>query len=227
MVTNSLEKGYNIALHCIREPNNSKEIAEKIMEEGLNIPTGRSSILSTAISLGDPSRNNNIQKYIEEYRFGSSSEGYNVIIKTPTVIKNSKGERIFLGDPGVNTITSSQEYEATCILDLACAKLGKIPSEFIFGYRTPDGKTIQNPNHYLKLSDNRKDEMDNLFDTIKESLSTTALSISEAILNKDYKSLEKYKELIKIYNLNNLLKIIDNSEKQINSHSNIDNSMER
>lgn len=217
--------GYNVAIHGIRASEGSREIAEQIMQEGLKMRSGTQSIRCTTIQLGDEYRNSNFreetEKYFYGYRFGAYSEGYNVIIMSPTVITNSKGETLFLGDPyktnndsRQNVATSGQEYESTCMLDCACGQLGKIPAGFVYGYVDPEtGSIIKNPNHYSQQLENVQAK-DDLFNEIKSGLSSLELEISTLIANGNFKKLEFYKNLLKQMDLQEMLVIIENAEEQ-------------
>lgn len=219
MSKKNIMKGYNIALHGIRANEGSKEIAENIMEKGLNIATGRKSIRCTTVQLGDEYRNDNFKKDLEynlrNYQFGGDSEGYTVIIATPAVLRNSRGEVMYLGDPyrsdkKQDKATSGQEYETTCILDIVCSNLGKIPSEFVYGY-TKTGEIIRNPKHYSQQLNNNK--IDSLFDMIKGSLTPTEFEISEKIAKENFEDLKFDKEIFKTYGLDELLNIIEYAEE--------------
>lgn len=220
-----MNEGYNVALHGIRASEGSKEIAEQIMQDGLKMRPGTRSIRCTTVQLGDEYRNSNFreetEKYFYGYRFGAYSEGYNVIIMSPTVITNSKGETLFLGDPyknnsdsRQNVATSGQEYESTCMLDCACGQLGKIPAEFVYGYVEPEtGRIIKNPKHYSQQLENEQAK-DDLFNEIKSGLSSLEVEISTLIANGNFKKLEMYKNLLKQMDLQKMLVIIENAEEQ-------------
>ena len=182
-----MDKGYNIALHGIRNKKGSAEVAIEIMKKGLVLAPGANSIRSTTVQLGDQYRNvffnEDLEYYLKNYRFGIESEGYNVIVKTPTVIKNSKGDALYLGDPytGIHDkdfASGGLQYETTSILDIACANMEKIPPEFIYGYTKPNPSNdeveiIKNENFYQQLLKNNPEKMDELFDVIKDCLRTT------------------------------------------------------
>lgn len=220
-VSKKMMNGYNVALHGIRASNGSKEIAESIMENGLIMRAGTNSIRCTTIQFGDEYRNENFKEELaynlENYQFGADSEGYTVIVATPTVLRNSAGEMLFLGDPyrnknDQNVRTSGQEYETTCILDMVCANLGRIPPEFILGYENKDGEIVNNPNHYSKQVD--KEKIDELYTKVKESLSPFELDISQKIANGEFESLENRKRLLAIYGMDEILNIIQSAEEQ-------------
>lgn len=221
MSKKNMMNGYNIALHGIRASEGSKQIAESIMEEGLRLRAGTDSIRCTTIQLGDEYRNpdfkNDLEYNLQNYQFGSDSEGYTIIVATPTVLRNSSSEMLFLGDPyrgdnAQNIATSGQEYETTCFLDIVCANLGKIPPEFIYGY-TKTGEIIRNPNHYSQQI-NDKDKIDELYTKISESLNLYELEISKSIAKGDFKNLENEKSLLTTFGMDELLNIIENAEEQ-------------
>ena len=217
-----LEKGYNIALHSIRASTGSKDIADKIMQEGLNMPHN-ASIRATTIQLGDAYRNKNFEQELKDklqnYTFGAGSEGYTIIVRTPTIIKNSKGEALYLGDPylgdkhqdmGENAI----KYDQISLLDCVCGNLGKIPSEFIYGYiNFWKGVIETNPNYYEKNLDN-PEKVDALYNKIKSGMNELELKISEAITKRDLEKLAYYKELVSLYRIEELLAVIEKAEKQ-------------
>jgi len=230
----NLEKGYNVALHSIRASTGSKDIANQIMQEGLNMPYN-ASIRATTIQLGDQYRNENFEQDLKEklqnYIFGGNSEGYTIIIKTPTVIKNSKGEALYLGDPylgdknqdmGDNAI----KYDQISFLDYVCGRLGKIPSEFIYGYINLEKGVIEsNPNYYAKNLEN-PEKVDSLYNKIKAEMNKLELEISEAVIKGDSKTLAFYKEMVRLYKIDELLAVIEKAEKQCgleaDSHEEID-----
>ncbi len=223
-----MEKGYNIALHCIRNYSGSREKAEAIMKDGLNMPKSAKSIRSTTIQLGDKYRNekldNELPKYLSGYRFGAESEGYIIIVKSPTVIKNSREEVLYLGDPYTdnndkNKSVSGQEYDVTSFLDTVCEKYGKIPSEFIYGYVIPaDEKNsidiVKNPNYYANFINKDADKQDRLFEDIRNKMDNIEQEISEMIAKEDRDGLKKIDPLLKAYSMTQLLNIIKKAEEQ-------------
>ncbi len=220
-----MENGFNVAVHGTGK--RLEEEVESIIndDQGLVIPNGSWSINSTTVSIGDPYRNEHFREelnYIKhEYSFRDGY--YNILILTPTVLKNSKGEKLYLGDPfdqenhsnNFANYDTSRKYETTCVLDKVCQKLTRIPQEFIYGYvdiRT--GKTVKNSKHYLQNSKDRVLELDEFFETIKKSMDPTTQMVSIAIANGDFKTIESLKKLSETYKVNEILNIIDNAFKQ-------------
>ncbi|MBR3281447.1 MAG: hypothetical protein IKI57_06420 [Clostridia bacterium] len=215
-----MERGYNIAGHNMRNSEGSKEAAEKVFEEGLIIADGKKSIRHTTVQLGDKYRNKRIKEDINrlltEYVYSLTSEGYNILVMSPTTIKNSSGEELFLGDPylGIKEsdfATDGQEYKALSILDLACSQMGKIPPEFIYGYvNIHEGKIVENPNHYS----HNQEKMDDLFDKIKSSLNSVQIEVSGALAKGDKTKIAYLKKLFETYAMTEMNEIIEKAEKE-------------
>ena len=122
-----------------------------------------------------------------------------------------------MGDHSQDFATSGQQYEETCMLDIVCEKLGRIPPEFVYGYFHTDDKgntTIKkNPSHYTNHI-NDKEKMDELFDLIQRNLGKTEIEISRALAKDDKATLETYKKLASVYNLTEFDGIIQKAESQ-------------
>ena len=200
---------YNIAIHGIHDGNleEKKCIAKSILKEGLKLQHGWRTILSTTIALRNIKENPNLAQDMENYQYGSEGQ-CNIIAKIPNFISNSKGEKIFLGFPPINKETAGQQYSETCILDLVCAKLGKIPPEFIFGYYTSSLAVHKNADYYDELSQEKKDE---LFEEIKDNIPELHRKISSYVVNKDINSLEKLKNVAETFKQSAVVKLVDNS----------------
>ena len=191
--------GYNVAIHGIYNGSLEEkvDVAKSILKNGLNLSNNWKTILGSAVSLGN-SDNVNIARDLREYQYGYG-EKCNVIIKVPEIITNSEGEKIYLGFPAYNKTTVAQQYSSTCVLDQICSSLGRVPSEFVYGYYT-DGNTIEvNSNYYDELPQDRKDD---LFLQLKSSMSYFSKIISDCVINKNFEKLEHFKKLFEARGIN-------------------------
>ena len=196
-VLGKLEQGeYGIGIHGIDQGDSEKKqmIADSINSEGININNNSKTILSTAVSLGTNENIEQISQEIMEYKFGNGEKG-NVIIAVPLYIQNKDGERIFLGFPDENKRTAGQQYEEHCILDRICAKLKKIPPEFILGYysENPDGSKnfTRNEKNYSNMD---LEERESFFTEISSNMDDIAKNCNALISNGDVEKLNKIKE---------------------------------
>ncbi len=184
----SSKEQLGIGLHGIFNGslNEKRETAQKIFESGLTIQHGWKSILSTVVSLGNK-ETQTISNDIANYRYGNG-EQCNVIIVSPMYLRNSAGEKIFVGFPPRSIKTAAGQYTSQCIFDQICSKLGKIPSEFIYGYYDEKSMEItRNPNYYLGMPIEKQDE---LFEKMQNAMTEFTKGISEAVINGDKKRLE-------------------------------------
>lgn len=191
--------GYNVAIHGIYNGSLEEkvDIAKSIVENGLNLSDNWKTILGSAVSLGN-SDNVNIAQDLREYQYGYG-ERCNVVIKVPEIITNSEGEKIYLGFPSYNKTTVAQQYSSTCVLDQICSSLGRVPSEFVYGYYT-DSNTIEvNPNYYDELPQDRKD---NLFLQLKSSMNDFSKLISDCVIDENLEKLEHLKKLFEVRGIN-------------------------
>ena len=228
MSKESFELGYNIALHAIKDSASSKKTAELILERGLYLPPESTTIRSVTVQLGDKYRNPNLKEelnyYLLNYRHGTDSDGYNVIIKTLDIIENSKGEKLYLGNPYTGRIeedfaSQRTQYNIPTILDMACSGLHRIPAEFIYGYAKPNfektkAEITKNPNYYLNLKYNNEERIDRLFDDIKDSLSSVSLEISQKLAQENFDGLSESEELLNRFKRQDLLEIIMKAKEQ-------------
>lgn len=181
---------YSLWIHGIDkgELGNRESIARMIMETGLNIPGNYSSILSTAVAAGRVGYDA-IQEDIENYHI-DNGETCNVVVAAPIFIESSTGEKIYLGSPDRNMQNKAQTREPQIVLDEICGKLGKIPSEFIYGYYDEiSGQITPNEGHFSKLPIAERDQ---LFDKLTEALNKTiaAKDINEKMLSGNKSALE-------------------------------------
>ncbi len=189
--------GYVYFLHCIRDSSGSLEKAQTIMKKGLVLANGHKTLLSTAICVGDYEKDKEMYDYVMGYRFGIFSEGYRILLKVPSIITNSNGESLYLGEPKVNLNTSGQEYVSTNLfLDAISAKNGVAPAGFVYGYLTPDNQLVLNPDFYENMS---TEERDRFFDTLKASLDNILSDLSGMMARKDINGIRHLRELIVIY----------------------------
>lgn len=205
----------NIAIHGIHNGSLEEKIsiAKLIVGNGLNLSNNWKTILSSAVSMGN-SGNINLEKDIKDYQYGYG-EKCNVVIRVPSIITNSNGEKIYLGFPSYNKTTVAQQYSSTCVLDQVCSSFGKVPSEFIYGYYT-GGNTIEvNPNYYDELPQKQKDA---LFINIKSSMSYFSKLISECVINGNKERLEELKHSFEERGVHE--PAIDNALKELNDRTN-------
>ena len=197
----------NFAIHGIYygTKEEKRDTAESILKSGLNLSHGWKTIKATMVSLGDKESNPNLLEDMESFQYGYGNK-CNVVAGIPTFLTNSKGEKIYLGFPKVNKATAGRQYEETCVLDIACSILGKIPSEFILGYYEDDLKVQQNPKYYSNLS---AEKQDNLFEVMKGAMSNLAKTISNHVVNGNPEELGLLRETAERFNRFELVEIID------------------
>jgi len=180
---------YGVALHSITEGNilEKKKIAESILKQGLNFTNSWRTILSTTVSLGTDS--NNMSEF-NTYRLGNDVK-CNVVVLSPIFLKNSKGETIYLGFPKKNLGTASQQYNRTCVLDQICSRLGRIPSELIYGYFDDSLEIAKNSNYLLNSDESMK--LDEMFEIFKGAMDDFSRFISDCVVNKKIDELKRVK----------------------------------
>ncbi len=211
-ILEELKQGeYGIGIHGIDKGSNEEKqsTATDICMQGLSINNNSKTILSTAVSLGMNENLSKINQDIKGYNFGKGTKT-NVIIAVPIYIQNQKGEKIFLGFPSENKRTSGQQYEEHCILDRICAKLNRIPSEFILGYYSQESSGsenfIENLKHYSNIS---QKEREDLYKEIYLNMDDVSKSYNELITNGNISKLDKMKERMQQLGLN--LYMVENS----------------
>lgn len=205
------EVEYGIGIHGIDKGSNEERRirASSICREGLNINNNSKTILSTSISLGINEAFNQINQDIKEYNFGNGTK-VNVVIAVPIYIQNQRGEKIFLGFPDKNNITSGQQYEEHCILDRICAKLNRIPSEFILGYYSDEsnnrGNFVENLKHYSNITG---EEKENFYKEVSLNMDDISKSYNELITSGNIEKLSEMREKMKQLALNS--NMVDNA----------------
>lgn len=222
----SLEQGeYGIGIHGIDKGSSEEKhsTALDISKNGLNITNNSKTILSTAISLGTNEETERLAASIGGYKFGSGPK-FDVVIAVPLCIQNENGDKIFLGFPEENMVTSGQQYEEHCISDRVCAKLKKVPPEFILGYcyENQDGEEsfVKNEGHYSSITSEQKE---NLFHEISEGMDDISKSINGLILEGDIERLSQMKQMmqerdIQTYMIDNAMILAQKYPKRTNTH---------
>lgn len=204
---------YGIGVHGIDKGDfeQKQKTAENVVKEGLKINFNSKSILSTAVSLGTNKSIEEIEQEISEYQFGTGTK-VSVVIAVPVYIKNQNGDKIFLGFPDENKRTSAQEYEEQCMLDRICAKMKKVPPEFILGYyaETPDGigYFAENPSHYSKALQKEKESV---YEEIESNMDGFSKDLNELIITGNVKKINEMIQRISFESklLKNVLKLTE------------------
>lgn len=221
-ILDELEQGeYGIGIHGIDKGSNEKKqsTASNISSQGLNINNNSKTILSTSISLGMNEDIQQLSQEIMEYKFGNGAKA-NVVIAVPLHIQNQDGEKIFLGFPDENKRTAGQQYEEYCILDRICAKLKKIPPEFIFGYycENSDGSEnfIRNLKHYSNISQEKREDF---FKQLYSKMDDVSKSYNDLIASGNIKQLGQIKERMQrlgwnSYMVDNAITLAQKNEEQ-------------
>ncbi len=162
-----LENGkYGIGSHEVINGTleEKEQKAQNIENEGLQLPAGAKTVLSTMVSLGDNSSTIEEQSQgILKRKFLGDQARVLAVVAAPLTITNSKGEKIFLGFPEKNEGMSGQQYSEHSILDRIVQKLGYVPKEFILGYAKVSQEGVvefsENPDHISNLEQDRIDEL--------------------------------------------------------------------
>ena len=165
---------YAVGMHGIGmrsgdlDPNS---VMSSIAKNGLNVKDGRT-IHGTVEFFGKPGTNRtDVMSNINRYAYGGGDQ---VIVATPTTIRNSKGEMIYIGGPNTKSTVvdyRSGGYDTSSFADDCLVIDSKVPSEFVYGYFSdkPDG-TVEfhpNPNHISRTGGIVSDEM---FDFVQKKL---------------------------------------------------------
>ena len=165
---------YAVGMHGIGmrsgdlDPNS---VMSSIAKNGLNVKDGRT-IHGTVEFFGKPGANRaDVMSKINRYAYGGGDQ---VIVATPTTIRNSKGEMIYIGGPNTKSTVvdyRSGGYDTSSFADDCLVIDSKVPSEFVYGYFSdkPDG-TVEfhpNPNHISRTGGIVSDEM---FDFVQKKL---------------------------------------------------------
>lgn len=198
-IVDGLEQGeYGIGIHGIDQGDSKEKYskAEGIIEQGLFINNNSKTILSTSISLGPNEETQQLSEELTQYKFGNGPK-YNVLIAVPLQVQNENGESIFLGFPEKNKTTSGQQYEEHCILDRICARMKKIPPEFILGYYYEDidgsGTFVDNTKHYSKLS---IEEKERLYTQLSDNMDDISKRFNELISNGNMEQLRQMQQIM-------------------------------
>jgi hypothetical protein len=210
--------GYGIAIHGVRynEGENQIDICNKICQTGLILGHCYGSINGNAIGVGKLSFDDDkIDKELQNYAW--SIPQVNVIIAYPSVIENSKGEKLYLGfTPNPK---HGYDQDTMCsFMDVLCSSLGYIPKEFILGYYVDKdnkyGKIYEGEHidYEFTLSEHFNKIDDNLFEEFKNAMGALS-KLSKAYAEKDYATIERFRNSIfggKLYKT-----LLDNSDKDI------------
>ena len=192
-IINDIMKGRNFGLG-IHNTLKDETVVKEMVETGLKINENES-VLSTVSSFGTKTdvESNHLKQSILNYSWKKDDlSGYNIVVLVPAVIKNSLGEKLYLGFPPYDTSCSGNNYRTTCNFDNVCRGVGEngnVPSEFIWGYFKNENGTIkfeENPNYYSKLS---KSEKDKVFEKCSTKIVGTNKQISDAVIEKDTETL--------------------------------------
>ena len=213
-----LENGkYGIGSHEILNGTfeQKEQTAQEINNNGLNMPMGSKTVLSTMVSLGDNSSTIEEQSQgILKRRFLGDQARVMAVVAVPLVITNSKGEKVFLGFPEKNENVYGQDYSAEhAILDRVMQKLGRIPKEFILGYaKQLDNGEIdfnENPEHYSNLEQDRIDELYNEQKAIIEQ-DKSAKDLHEMVSQKNLARLYECLKFVTERNLKEYMQMYQN-----------------
>lgn len=211
-ILEKLKQGeYGIGIHGIDRGSSEEKqsIASNISSDGLNISDNSKTILSTSISLGTNEDILNVNENITGYKFGNGTKA-NVVIAAPLCIENGDGQKIFLGYPAENKVTSGQQYEEHCILDRICARLKRVPPEFILGYyyENPDGTEsfMENMKHYSNLTQEQRDKV---FNEMLANMDDISKSYNDLIASGNIEQLNQMKEKMQLLGLKSHM--VDNS----------------
>ncbi len=189
-----LEAGkFGIGVHniCSGSELDKMAVASSIMATGLNLNNGAKTILSTAVCLGESEQNcKELAEEIMGYNFGGGSK-CSLVLAMPRSLTNLAGEKLFLGYPERNLGTAGQQYEPQCILDLASARRGSVPEEFILGGVIEIGgrlEYVKNENFYGYLSEEKKEAF---FEEMSQSVREDFLAseANEAVKSGDSEKL--------------------------------------
>ena len=197
-IVNQALNGRNFGLGLHSTTKSESEVKE-IIKSGLFIKENES-FLSTVSSFGmrNEIQSDHLKQSVLNYSWKTDDQSnFNIVVLVPTVIKNSLGEKLFLGFPPYNTSCNGNNYRTTCNLDSVCRgnkENGNVPSEFIFGYFKNDNGKIrfeQNPQYYQNLP---KEEKDKLFEKCSKKIVGQNREISDAVINEDVEALKQLSE---------------------------------
>ena len=187
---------YGLGLHSTKE---DEKKMKNILTSGLNIAENQT-VLSTVSSFGtrETLDKDYLKKDIVNYVWKNGESIANIVVLVPSIVTNSKKEKIYLGFPPYDTSCANNNYRTTCVLDDFCRgneEKGSVPPEFIAGYFVKEGdlfKFEKNPKYYKYLSQVEKDI---LFDKISNKISDESRTISNAVISKDVDALNLLREM--------------------------------
>ena len=153
----NLGDDYAVGMHGIGMRSGDQDpnvVMNSIAQNGLEVRNNRT-VHGTVEFFGRLGSNRaDVTRNIDNYAYGGGNQ---VIIATPTTIKNANGEMIYIGGPNTKSSIvdySRGGYDTTSLGDKCLVVDGKVPSEFVYGYFTdnPDGSVEfhPNPNHVSK-----------------------------------------------------------------------------
>jgi len=200
------------------------EVLARIRENGLRIYSSRSinGTVSFAGRIDDKDDLPNVSNHLRGYRYGDSNRY--VLVAIPTVIRNAKGDSIYIGK---NNLSSSfSEYfsttgnEVTSIMDEVIPFTNSkgevsIPSEYILGsYKLlPDGK-IEFTANDKHVSKNNGIVSDEEFDRINETIEVSTFSakdVKELLEKKELSEEDEIKLEIMINRFTNYIQLLNRS----------------
>ena len=180
-------KGFGIGLHGVAigriKLATVEETLDAIMQNGLKLGALYGSINGNVLSAGIVGKDDDeIIKKLTNYSWASEKQT-NVIVAYPAVIENQYGEKLYLG---YTESPQGYDQDTQCsMMDVACAKLGYIPKEFILGY-------------YID-SDNRVERMNTgeevIYDFEENPDFCKGPLVSDELFRKMGDALDDYKEL--------------------------------
>ena len=185
---------FNYGIHSIygmkKDEESVKEIIECIFQTGIGTKEGNN-ILPLVTPLGNE-RNNT---YLIE-NLGKKKPGvrYNVLLRVPMYLTNSRGEKVYLGFPEVSQEEAKTEKNETCFLDFICQKFGRIPTEFIYGYYSSPDDIHLNPNYFQNLPPRKQEEFTEEIYGIIESANLLR-KLNKYIIEGDTTSIYTYEKL--------------------------------
>ncbi len=186
-------ENFGVGVHSINisNLNEREETAKRIFQTGLKLGN-YNSINGNVLAIGIVGIDNEmISQRLLNWNFGAKEHPTNVIVLYPSIVENSKGEKIYLGY--THPIQGYDQDTKRSIMDIVCRNLEYIPKEFIFGYYVDrDSKwgevnEDEHPNYDVDLNPNFCNGTlinDELFNLMKKSLEDTPFlkNISDACL---------------------------------------------